>query len=451
LIIHLGIDDVDSLKGGCTTHLAALLVQTLAETRGLSFLDYPNLVRLNPNIPWKTRGNGAVCFRLRAESQDLYGEVKEKALNQIYRYLENFEEVECESGLALLRGDVPEDLKALAWKAEWTVVSVEEALKVFERFGGEAVGLFNGRGVVGAIASIGETLEGDHTYELIAYRLKENWGKPRNIDEASVAEMDRAMKDETFANLDPETGRVLIMPRGPDPVLFGVRGETADSVVKAARMIRVGEPIERWMIFRSNQGTDAHLKSKLKIADIPENSAAIIEGCISENPRKIPGRHVIFRVKDETGEIACAAYEPTGSLTRVASELKVGDGVRVYGGLRKAEPLPEKTLNVEKLEVLEVAETFRLMNPMCPSCGKRMKSMGSGKGFKCPRCGFKDRRPMKVKVNMPRSLKPNLYFAAPRAYRHLTKPPERYGLEKPLTLGIHLKLEPKNFWGLGRP
>ena len=76
MIIHLGIDDIDSLKGGCTTHLAALLVQSLSEVEGLSFLDYPNLVRLNPNIPWKTRGNGAVCFRLHVEDEDLYFKVK---------------------------------------------------------------------------------------------------------------------------------------------------------------------------------------------------------------------------------------------------------------------------------------------------------------------------------------------------------------------------------------
>ena len=27
-------------------------------------IGYPRLVRLNPNVPWKTRGNGALCLRV---------------------------------------------------------------------------------------------------------------------------------------------------------------------------------------------------------------------------------------------------------------------------------------------------------------------------------------------------------------------------------------------------
>ena len=27
-------------------------------------IGYPKLVRLNPNVPWKTRGNGAICLRV---------------------------------------------------------------------------------------------------------------------------------------------------------------------------------------------------------------------------------------------------------------------------------------------------------------------------------------------------------------------------------------------------
>ncbi|RLI34099.1 DNA-binding protein, partial [Candidatus Bathyarchaeota archaeon] len=75
--VHLGLDDTDSLKGGCTTYLAALLVERLSKIEGLTFTDFPGLIRLNPNIPWKTRGNGAVCLRLRLEVEEALGEVKE--------------------------------------------------------------------------------------------------------------------------------------------------------------------------------------------------------------------------------------------------------------------------------------------------------------------------------------------------------------------------------------
>src|SRR3972149_5101913 len=59
--LYLGVDDTDSLRGMCTTFLATELVQALADW---DLVGFPRLVRLNPNIPWKTRGNGAICLRL---------------------------------------------------------------------------------------------------------------------------------------------------------------------------------------------------------------------------------------------------------------------------------------------------------------------------------------------------------------------------------------------------
>ncbi|MHC1590408.1 MAG: TiaS agmantine-binding domain-containing protein [Candidatus Hecatellaceae archaeon] len=450
LILHVGVDDTDSLSGGCTTYVAVLLVESFSKIEGLSFLDYPCLVRLNPNIPWKTRGNGAVCLRLNLKDEDLYSEVKFSAIKLVEENLERFGG-EAEAGLAFLKGEVPEDLKKLASKAEWTVVEKGECLKLFADAGGEVEGFHGGRGIIGAIAAIGETLEADHTYELLAYRKPENWGKPRSLNPASVKKMAEATKHETFGNLDPETGRVLVTPRGPDPVYFGVRGETPAAVLKAAKMLELGEPVERWAVFRSNQGTDAHLKTVKAVSQVPAYSCVTVEGHVSHAPRRFPGGHVIFKVEDGTGILACATYEPTGDLTKIAAELVVGDRVRIYGGLRKAEPVLEATLNLEKLEVLEAVRTFRKVNPLCPKCGRRMKSMGAGKGFRCPKCRHRSVKAEKASVETERKLKPDLYLAAPRAHRHLTKPEERYGLEKTVMPGVYLKLRPKVFWGYGWP
>jgi len=59
----LGVDDTDSPSGGCTTHLLTELVG-LAHEHRLDVLGEPRLVRLNPNVPWKTRGNAALSLRL---------------------------------------------------------------------------------------------------------------------------------------------------------------------------------------------------------------------------------------------------------------------------------------------------------------------------------------------------------------------------------------------------
>src|SRR5438309_11820645 len=62
----VGIDDSDSRFGLCTTYLGYQLVLNLLRD-GCSVPAYPRLVRLNPNIPFKTRGNAAVCLPLETE------------------------------------------------------------------------------------------------------------------------------------------------------------------------------------------------------------------------------------------------------------------------------------------------------------------------------------------------------------------------------------------------
>jgi len=61
-MVWIGIDDTDSKEGGCTTYICYTIVRKLIEN-GIDIIGYPRLVRLNPNIPWKTRGNGAVAIR----------------------------------------------------------------------------------------------------------------------------------------------------------------------------------------------------------------------------------------------------------------------------------------------------------------------------------------------------------------------------------------------------
>jgi tRNA(Ile2)-agmatinylcytidine synthase len=73
--IQVGIDDTDSTRGGCTTYIVAVLVERL-EKLGAAFFDYPYLVRLNPNVPWKTRGNGALSLRVECEEK-LAAKIKE--------------------------------------------------------------------------------------------------------------------------------------------------------------------------------------------------------------------------------------------------------------------------------------------------------------------------------------------------------------------------------------
>ena len=61
-IFHIGVDDTDTVQGGCTTYLATYLIEEIIN-KGGQIIDLPNLIRLNPDVPFKTRGNGAVAIR----------------------------------------------------------------------------------------------------------------------------------------------------------------------------------------------------------------------------------------------------------------------------------------------------------------------------------------------------------------------------------------------------
>ncbi len=425
VLAHLGLDDTDSPRGGCTTYIAALLVERFCRL-GVEFMDYPNLVRLNPNAPWKTRGNGALCLRFCCE-RGLLDELFSVAV-ELVREQADLGDENTHPGVALLEGRVPVALRLFAKKTIRGLASLDEALKLCACYDIRAVGFKLGRGLVGALAAIGELLTNDHTYELLAYRLPENRGKPRAVDPRSVAEMDETTKPFTFNNYDEETKRVLITPRGPDPVLLGVRGEGPDVVLRAFKMLKLGEPVERWVIFRTNQGTDAHLVRRT-VRELRPHLPAVVRGRVASVPKMLPGGHVVFRLADGTGEVDCAAYRPSGRLAKVALALWPGDLVEAAGGV-KLGPQGQLTLNLEKLRVLELAEKLLPQNPRCPRCGKRMKSMGAGKGFRCPRCGHRDPEARKEWVRVPRDIRPGLYLPPPRSQRHLTKPLRRYGLEK---------------------
>ena len=426
--MNIGLDDTDSTKGGCTTYLAAVLIEKLLKFH-VQFTDYPNLIRLNPNVPWKTRGNGALCLRF-TYPPELETQIKTAAM-ELWEEHSAIKERGTDPGIVFYKNnEIPIEMRAFAKKTQTTIVTLKEATALIKKLGAEAAGFNTCRGIIGALAAIGETLDGDYTYELIAYRTPENLGTKRRVDEASILVMDKLTLPYTFNNVDSEKSRVIITPRGPDPILFGIRGESAEIVKKAFEIVNPLEPVERWLIFRSNQGTDAHLKSAQTISSVEPFSSVIAKGVVSQNPRLVPLRHVIFSIKDDTAEVDCAAYEPTGNLRKIARELLIGDIVEVHGAVHKATSTKPLTINLEKINVLKLNPKIHLENPLCPKCGKRLKSMGKNQGLRCEKCKSKYSDLKKTETNLARSLGPGLYVTSTRSQRHLTKPLRRYGQEK---------------------
>jgi tRNA(Ile2)-agmatinylcytidine synthase len=426
--MHIGLDDTDSTKGGCTTYLTALLIEKLRQFN-VEFLDYPLLIRLNPNVPWKTRGNGALCIRFTYEPQ-FEEQIKETA-TALWEKHAAVGEKGTDPGIVFYQGSqIPEELTAFSKRTETTIVTLKEAMALIKKYHAEAQGYNSCRGIIGSLAAIGETLNCDYTYEFIAYRTPENLGTKRRVDEASIFDMDKQTQPYTFNNVDTEKGRVIITPRGPDPILFGIRGETPEVVKKAFDIVKPLEPVERWVLFRSNQGTDAHLRRIDNLGKVEPYQSVIAKGTVSQNPRVVPLRHVIFQIKDDFGEIDCAAYEPTGDLRKIARDLQVGDEVEVVGAVHKATATHPLTINLEKINILILKQIIVTENPLCLNCGKRLKSMGKNQGFRCEKCGGKYADLKKKENLVPRALKRGLYVTSTRSQRHLTKPLRRYGQEK---------------------
>ena len=427
--LHIGIDDTDSSKGGCTTYIAALLVEKLSQM-DVRFTDYPNIVRLNPNIPYKTRGNAAVALRLQV-ADSKYEAVRESTIGTVE---ENSQigEPGTEPAVVLLQSKPSRAMTRLSSKALTGIISVTEAARTLRDAGGSAVSYGNRMGLVGALAAVGQTLEEDHTYELIAYRYRRNLGKPRLVDHDSVIRMDRLTSPNTFNSYDSENRRVLISPHGPDPVLLGLRGETPEAVRTAFGLLRVNEPIERWVIFRTNHGTDAHFHGAASHQPLRVNRPVQLRGMVYEKPQRIRGGHVFLKLLTSRRVVRCAAFEPTGDFKEVVAKLIPGDEVTVFGGVRRHEVDNRSSVavNLEKVLVNRLVEDIVTRNPKCPRCEKRMKSAGQGQGLRCPVCKSAFPNAPKQFLRRSRTIRAGLYVPDRKAHRHLTKPLSRYGLEK---------------------
>jgi len=430
--VWLGIDDTDSKKGMCTTHLAGDIIECL-NNMGMDIIGMPRLVRLNPNIPWKTRGNGAIaiqfgkgsgkkkeigyvngkiyCYEKKVSDRGDAKSIMEK-IDRIVRKRAMMESKQTNPGLVILEKKPPYWLYK---KAVRSIVEIEEVKDVLNEMGALYISYKNGRGLIGASAATAWRPR-DRTYEIITYR---NGGK-RWVDEESVKEMDKRFK-KTFDNYDYVNRHIQIMPNSPCPVMYGIRGDDEGELLKAMNYV-VSERIKRWILFETNQGTDEHLQRK-KIGDVKPYESVIVTGKVHSKPRDIKGGHVIFSLYDGNDEIECAAYEPTKNFRDIARKLRRGDKITVYGGVRN-EPC---TINIEKMKIHSLAEIYeKKENPICKICGKHMKSVGKEKGYRCLKCGTTAKESDAVFERVTRDISPGFYEVPVVARRHLSKPLKRF-------------------------
>lgn len=427
----VGIDDTDSVRGGCTTHVLTELVAAARE-RGIDLIGYPRLVRLNPNIPWKTRGNAALSARfghgrgprrtignVGGRPVALFGRGVELSADEarewpneawgIVRRLSREGEARTDPALVATRTRPPAEFYR---KAVREVVPVAAAREWLERAHATYRVSAGDRGLVGALAAVAWPGR-RHTFELLSYRSPERIARPREVDGASVRRAQRQSPD-LFLCYDPRTRRLMVTPHTPCPILFGLRSLTARGALRARRGVR-SEPVDRWLLFVTNQGTGDHLVPR-RPGGVGPFTAARVSGWVGAPPTILPGGHVQFPLTDRRGEtVDCLAFEPTKTLPGVARALTPGDRLRVWGS-RQQDPV----LRLEGIEVLAWSpRRGARLGPRCPRCERRAGSLGRLRGYRCPGCGRRWPPEAGRPERRPAPFPPGVFHPTPSARRHL--------------------------------
>ena len=332
----LGIDDTDSLDGGCTTLVFNELLNAIPCEYG-----EPRLTRLWPFAAQRTRGNASLSVELFADESiqqwlDKYWNEKILPLKGMVSESEHSERKQYPSdpGMTLFSEQPDEDYY---WKA------VRGEVDYF--VGGYQWG---GKGRIGAAASCAWRAS-NPTWEGIAWRLGD-----REVSEESLSIVD-AM-DGTFLCRDPRNSRGLVAPRGACPVMFGVRATTRKVANEATKILLDGSAATTGhRIFATNQASGDHIES--------------VEKFTVHSKEILQGGHVILNDK-------YLAFKDSGELNLLAQWLEIGDKVRFIGLTHEG-----KT----HLEGLHLDESTQKTRPIC-KCGTRMKSMGANQGVRCPNC-----------------------------------------------------------------
>jgi len=432
----IGLDDIDSYAGGCTTHFATYIVEKIIDSGGY-LTDYPRLIRLNPDTPWRTRGNGAVAIEAmlpRSKISPLLDWL-ERSLHE-YIILNNGLRPGTQPGIVVLDGskitrETYEKLNQFSSEALYRIISHYELESLISYIGRHVIKIiapYGRRGLIGSLAAIGNYLPHDYTYELLVYRKLVIRDRDRDINISPSLNWE---DEYTFAHVDLERKNILWTPHGPDPVILGIRGDRISKVIKIFRGIERYLSYDRWIIYVTNQGTNEHFKRLI------HNQGQSIEAFnqyigvfkLSSNPFRDKGGHLHSNAVVNGNSVEVLVYEPSARLREVLDTLKKGDKVILGGVFKPSRYHTNLLFNTQIISFCSVP-IYREsdVKPICPSCGTRMESLGRASGYECEKCRYHIKKPHTSKIHRSMWI-PHLSLPPYRSIRHLSKPLKRYGRE----------------------
>lgn len=353
----LGLDDTDSLAGGCTTETFHQLLLGLPKEVEVG---EPRLVRLWPFAFRRTRGNAALAVELKCPDEAaLLAHLDawwERHLAPLGGRMEassvsSRPQSPASPGMVWFRDAPGADFY---WKAVRGDVTAEPLPGALRSWGGE--------GCIGATAAVAWPAT-TVTWEAIAWRCQGVQG-PRLVDASALADID-GWSNIVFSR-DPRRGHQLVAPRGNSPVLFGVRSRTKVDAERAGQRLLDAEGTEAvsgLRVFQTNQASGDHLDRVYRLTVLEKNVEPV---------RK--------HVQLITNGRPVQAYAEGGPVNALARWMEVGDVFEVRGLVG-----PDGVLHAEQLRLV-TAQPRRKNRPKCPSCEVTLKSMGAGQGLRCPSC-----------------------------------------------------------------
>ncbi|WP_066412089.1 tRNA(Ile)(2)-agmatinylcytidine synthase [Halorubrum aethiopicum] len=457
----VAVDDTDSRdRGMCTTYVGVRLGARLEAAGGE--VSRRLLVRLNPAVKHKTRGNAAVALHVEGVDADETFRIAGKTVREfaaaedprtspgvvVADVAVDPAGTDADAGLVDgvddLSTRIPGDVASFARRALRERLALADALALADRHGFRHAGFGSGgadgdgtpgRGRIGALAAVGAPAAHDEwTFERISYRELDRCGTPREVDAESVF----AAADEAYPTVwdtvDRGTGEAVCVPNAPGPILHGIRGDDPGACRRVADAI-ASEPVERAATFLTNQGTDAHLADG-SLGDLRDGAGYRVTGVVADDPETKRGGHVHVAVAaalddDASPELRAVAFAPTGRFRDRVRALRPGDRVTLCGEheVRDGGSGPSGTLKLEKFAVRDLVRT-EPTTPTCPECGRRMSSAGRDQGYRCRDCDTA--APGKIEATIERDLEPGWYEVPPSARRHVAKPLVRGGFDAPV-------------------
>ncbi|WP_207587714.1 TiaS agmantine-binding domain-containing protein [Halomontanus rarus] len=424
----VGLDDTDSREYGmCTTYVATRVAERLR--RAGAAVERLLLVRLNPAVEYKTRGNAALAIHTDCDP----GLAFDVARDELERTAETADE---RTNPGLVVADHAPDATSRSVR-EFARAAIREHLAIADAettiadAGYRAWGAGNGRGRIGALAAIGSwdgtgpKAEGkdaaDWTYEYISYRDSDRWGTSRTVDRESVFAAAESEYPDVWDTVDRGEDEMVCVPHTPGPILHGIRGDDSEAVRAVAGRIE-SEPVADAQLFVTNQGTDAHLRAGT-LENVRDGRAYRVDGTVASEPETRRGGHVFFTLADGDVERECAAFEPTKRFRDRVRALREGDRITVCGECSRG------TLKLEKVAVRDLVTTERV-TPTCEACGRTMESAGRNQGYRCRDCGTSAAG--REEAPLERDLEAGWYEVPPCARRHIAKPLVRGEFDGPI-------------------